>query len=213
MSLATQQATHIRVLTVDDHPIMREGIVAALRTQGDLECVGEASNGREAIEQFRALKPDVTLLDLNMPEMDGLAALEAIRSEFSDARIVVLKTYKGDALVNRALKAGARGYLLKSSLRKELVGAIRAAHAGRRYVPAEVAVSLAEHLGSEELSAREIEILRQLAAGHSNKEIANALNVSDETVKTHLKGIFSKLNVGGRTHAISVALERGILLL
>ncbi|MEJ0087254.1 MAG: response regulator transcription factor [Pseudomonadota bacterium] len=203
----------IRVLVVDDHPMMRDGIASALRAQPDMEFAGEANDGREALEKFRRLRPDVTLLDLNMPEMNGLDALHRIRAEFPDARVVVLTTYKGDVLANRALKAGALGYLLKSSLRTDMVGAIRAANDGRRYVPAEVAVALAEHMGTEDLSPREVEILRHIAAGLSNKEIANELGISDETVKTHLKSVFSKLNVSDRSHAIAIAIERGILQL
>jgi two-component system, NarL family, response regulator len=206
-------SARIRVLAVDDHPMMRDGIASTLRAHPDIEFAGEASNGREAITQFRALRPDVMLLDLNMPEVDGLQAMTAIRAEFPNARIVVLTTYKGDVLAQRALKAGALGYLLKSSLRKELVSAIRAAHNGKRYVPAEVAMEIAEHVGDEELSAREIEILRSVATGLSNKQIAERIGISDETVKTHLKSTFAKLNVSDRTHAIAVALTRGIFSL
>lgn len=203
----------IRVLVVDDHPMMRKGIVFSLCTEPDMELAGEAADGRQTVEQFRRLRPDVTLLDLNLPEMNGLDALRAIRAEFPDARIVVLTTYKGDVLIQRALKAGAFGYLLKSSLLTDMVGAIRAAHSGRRYVPTEVAVMLAEHIGTEELSPREIEILKQVANGLSNKEIARQLRLSDETVKTHLKSIFAKLNVSDRSHAIAVALSRGVFQL
>ena len=178
-----------------------------------MECVGEASNGPEAVEQFVKLRPDVMLLDLNMPDMNGLEALRLVREQFRDARVVVLTTYNGDVLANRALKAGALGYLLKSSLRTDMVGAIRAAYEGRRYVPADVAVAIAEHMGTEDLSPREIEILRRIAAGLSNKEIANELGISDETVKTHLKSAFSKLNVSDRSHAIATAMERGIFQL
>jgi two-component system, NarL family, response regulator len=193
--------------------MMLYGIVTSLAGQPDMECVGEASNGREALEQFRALLPDVTLLDLNMPEVDGLQALISIRKEFPQARIVVLTTYKGDVLAQSALKAGALGYLLKSSLRKDLMHAIRAAHAGKRYIPAEIALDIAEHVGDEELSAREVEILRKVAQGFSNKQIGAQLGISDETVKTHLKSVFAKLNVGDRTQAIAVAVARGIFQL
>lgn len=203
----------IRVLAVDDHPMMREGIASSLRAQPDMEFVGEASNGREALEQFRALRPDVTLLDLNMPEVDGLQALISIRKEFPNARIVVLTTYRGDVLAQRALKAGALGYLLKSSLRKELVSAIRSAHSGKRHVPPEIAQDIAEHVGSEELSPREIEVLRRVAAGLSNKDIAAEIGISNETVKTHLKSAFEKLNVRDRTHAIAIAISRGFFQL
>ncbi|HEY6645435.1 response regulator transcription factor [Povalibacter sp.] len=201
------------MLVVDDHPMMRDGIASALRAQPDMELVGEAGNGREAIARFRTLRPDVTLMDLNMPEMNGLDALHAIRNEFPDARIVVLTTYKGDVLAQRALKAGALGYLLKSSLLTDMVGAIRAARDGRRYVPTEIAVMLAENMGSEELSPREVEILKCVASGLSNKQIASQLRVSDETVKTHLKNAFAKLNVNDRSHAIAVAMSRGIFQL
>ncbi|GFE82909.1 DNA-binding response regulator [Steroidobacter agaridevorans] len=193
--------------------MMRDGIASTLRAQPDMELAGEAGDGHEAIEQFNRLRPDVVLLDLNMPEMNGLDALKVIRERFADARIVVLTTYNGDVLANRALKAGALGYLLKSSLRTDMVGAIRAAHQGKRYVPADVAVAIAKHLGTEDLSPREVEILRHIAAGLSNKEIANELGVSDETVKTHLKSVFSKLHVSDRSHAIATALERGIFQL
>jgi DNA-binding NarL/FixJ family response regulator len=205
--------SRIRLLIVDDHPMMRDGIASAVRTQQDMEIAGEASDGSEAIQKFRALRPDVTLLDLNMPVMNGLDALQQIRAEFSDARIVVLTTYKGDVLANRALRAGALGYLLKSSLRTDMVGAIRSAYESRRYVPAEVAVALAEHMGTEDLSPREVDILRRIAAGMSNKEIAREFGISDETVKTHLKSAFAKLNVNDRSHAIATAMERGIFQL
>jgi two-component system, NarL family, response regulator len=193
--------------------MMLDGIASSLRAHSDMELVGEASNGREAIEQFRTLRPDVTLLDLNMPEVDGLQALISIRKDNSQARVVVLTTYRGDVLAQRALKAGALGYLLKSSLRKELVGAIRAAHLGKRFVSTEVAVDIAEHSGSEDLSLREIEILRGVAAGLSNKQIAAQAGISDETVKTHLKSAFGKLDVRDRTHAIAIAITRGIFQL
>lgn len=209
--LIMSTAHRIRVLVVDDHPMMRDGIAAALRAQPDLEFVGEAASGSEAIEQFGKLLPDVMLLDLNMPDVNGLDALKAIRASFPDARIVVLTTYKGDVLANRALKAGALGYLLKTSLRTDLIGAIRAAHEGKRYVPAEVAVTIAQHVGTKELTPREVEIMRHIAAGLSNKEIGRELGVSDETVKAYLKSVFVKLNVSDRSHALAIAIERGIL--
>lgn len=200
----------IRVLVVDDHPMMRDGIASTLRTQPDMEVCGEAANGTEAVEQFARLRPDVTLLDISMPEMDGLKALAAIRADHPEAKVVVLTTYKGDVLAIRALKAGALGYLLKSSLRTHMFVAIRAANMGRRYVPPEVAVVLAENLGAPDLSPREIEILGSVAAGLSNREIASRLHIAEETVKTHLKSVFEKLNVSDRSHAISVAISRGI---
>lgn len=204
-------ARRIRVLAVDDHPVVLDGIAMAIKAQPDLELVGEARNGREALEQFRALRPDVTLLDLNLPVMNGLEAIHAIREEIPNARIVVLTTYKGDALATRALKAGALGYLLKSSLRKELLTAIRTVHQGRRYVPADVAIVLAENFGAEELSQRELDVIRRVAAGLSNKEIGARLSVSEETVKTHMKSILAKLNASDRAHAVSIALDRGFL--
>jgi DNA-binding NarL/FixJ family response regulator len=176
-----------------------------------MELCGEAGTGLEAIEQFASLRPDVTLLDINMPEMDGLEALRAIRATVPDAKVVVLTTYKGDVLAIRALKAGALGYLLKSSLRTDMFGAIRAASIGRRYVPTEVAVVLAEHVGAPDLSPREIEILSSVAAGLSNKQIACRLQIANETVKTHLKSVFEKLNVSDRSHAIALAISRGII--
>ena len=213
MSVPDTILCRIRVLAVDDHPMMLDGIASSVRAQPDMELVGQATNGREALEQFRVLRPDVTLLDLNMPEVDGLQALLSIRNEFPQARVVVLTTYKGDVLAQRALKAGALGYLLKSSLRRELVGAIKAAHVGKRFVSTEVAVGIAEHVGVEDLSPREIEILRGVAAGLSNKQIAAQIGLSDETVKTHLKSVFGKLNVRDRSHAIAIALARGIFQL
>jgi DNA-binding NarL/FixJ family response regulator len=176
-----------------------------------MQIVGEASNGREALEQYRALRPDVTLLDLNMPDVNGVDAINAIRTEFPDARIVVLTTYTGDVLALRALKAGALGYLLKSSLRKELLGAIREVHRGRRHIPAEVALAIAEHVGAEDLSEREIDVIRRVATGLSNKEIGAHLSISEQTVKTYMKSILSKLDANDRSHAITIALERGFI--
>jgi two-component system, NarL family, response regulator len=212
LSTSTTHGTdRIRILTVDDHPMIRDGIAAAIQAQPDMQFIGEATSGREALEQFRALRPDVTLMDLNMPDMNGVESIHAIRAEFPDARIVVLTTYKGDVLALRALKAGALGYLLKSSLRKELLIAVRAAYHGRRYIPAEVAQTIAEHVGAEDLSQREMDVVRRVAAGLSNKEIAAQLSLSEETVKTYMKSILSKLNAGDRSHAVAIAIERGIL--
>lgn len=204
-------ARRIRVLAVDDHPVVLDGIAMALQAQPDMQLVGEASSGSQALDQFRALLPDVTLLDLNLPVMNGVDAIHAIRAEFPNARIVVLTTYKGDVLAARALKAGALGYLLKSSLRKELLSAIRTVHQGRRYVPAEVAAALAENYGAESLSPRELDVIRRVAAGLSNKEIGARLSVSEETVKTYMKSILAKLNASDRSHAVAIAIERGIL--
>ena len=183
----------------------------AIQAQPDMEFAGEASSGGQALEQFRTLLPDVTLLDLNMPVMNGVDAIHAIRKEFPNARIVVLTTYKGDMLAARALKAGALGYLLKSSMRKELLNAIRTVHQGRRYVPAEVAAAIAENFGAEDLSQRELDVIRRVAAGLSNKEIGARLSVSEETVKTYMKNILSKLHASDRSHAVAIAIERGIL--
>lgn len=205
------QPGRIRVLAVDDHPMIRDGIAAAVRAESDMEFAGEGSNGREAIYQHRTLRPDVTLLDLNMPLMNGVDALHAIREESPEARIVVLTTYRGDALAVRALKAGAMGYLLKSSLRKELLSAIRAAHEGRRYVPTDVAAAIAEHVGAADLSDREMDVVRRVAAGLSNKEIANQLALSEETVKTYMKSLMTKLKANDRSHAVAIAMERGLL--
>ena len=172
----------IRILTVDDHPLLREGIAALAASQSDMEVIGEASNGREALEKFRKHRPDITLMDLVMPEMKGVDAIIAIRAEFPEARIIVLTTYAGDVQVLRALKAGARGYLLKGLLRKELLEMVRAVHAGRKCIPPEVAAQLAEHAGDEALSEREIEVLRLIAGGNANKQIADQLSITEETV-------------------------------
>jgi len=201
----------IRVLMVDDHPLLREGIVAVIEGQPDLEVVGEATNGREAVEQFRARKPDIVLMDLQMPVMGGIEAISAIRSEFPDARIVVLTTYKGDAQALRAFKAGASGYLLKSMLRKELLDTIRSVHAGHRRIPPEIANEIAEHHTDDALSQREIEVLQRVAAGGANKIIAGELNISEETVKAHMRSILAKLSANDRTHAVTIALKRGFL--
>lgn len=201
----------IRVLTVDDHPLLRDGIAALLSTQSDIEVVGEASNGREAIELFRKLRPDVTLMDVQMPEIDGIEALIAIRSEFPHARVIVLTTYKGDVQVVRALKAGAQAYLLKGLLRQELLSTIRDVFAGRKRIGQEVADQLADHLGDDSLTEREIDVLRLIADGNSNKMIASHLSVTEDTVKGHVKNILSKLGANDRTHAVTIGLKRGII--
>jgi DNA-binding NarL/FixJ family response regulator len=201
----------IRVLSVDDHPLLREGIAALISNQSDMELVGEAANGREAVELFRKHHPDITLMDLQMPEMSGIDAMGAIRGEFPDARIIVLTTYAGDVQVIRALKAGARAYLLKGLLRKELLETIRAVHAGQKRMPAEVAAEIAEHATDDALTAREIDVLRLIAGGNANKEIAIQLSITEETVKGHVKNILAKLGANDRTHAVTIGLKRGII--
>ena len=201
----------IRILTVDDHPVLREGIAAILASETDLVLVAEAGNGREAIEQFRTHRPDITLMDLQMPLMSGGDAILAIRKEFPDARIIVLTTYRGDAQADRAFKAGAYGYLLKSMVRNELVETIRAVHSGRKRISPEMATELAEHHTDDALTEREIDVLRQLASGNANKIIADKLEISEETVKAHMRKILSKLAANDRTHAVAIALKRGII--
>jgi DNA-binding NarL/FixJ family response regulator len=203
--------TVIRVLSVDDHALIRDGVAALIANQKDVRLVGEASNGREAIEQFRSHRPDVTLMDLQMPEMNGIDALIAIRSEFPDARIIVLTTYAGDALCKRAMKAGAQAYILKGNVRKDLLDTIRAVRAGKKILHAEVAAELATHAADDALSQREIEVLSLIAAGNSNKLVADQLAISEDTVKGHVKSILSKLGVNDRTHAVTAALKRGII--
>jgi DNA-binding NarL/FixJ family response regulator len=201
----------IRIMAVDDHSLVLEGIATFIAGQPDMRLVAEASNGREAIHQFREHRPDVTLMDLQMPEMNGLDAIIAIRNEFSQARIIVLTTYKGDVQVLRALKAGARAYLLKGLLRKELLETIRAVHAGEKRIPPEIAVQLAEHAVDDTLTLREIDVLRLIFGGNANKLIADRLSISEETVKGHVKNILSKLGASDRTHAVTIALKRGII--
>jgi DNA-binding NarL/FixJ family response regulator len=203
----------IRVLAVDDHPLLREGIAALIANQPDIELVGEASSGREAIEKVRSLRPDVTLMDLQMPEMSGINAIIAIRSEHPAARIVVLTTYGGDALAERALKAGAQAYVLKGLVRKDLLETIRIVHAGSKRISPEVAAELASHTGEVGLSAREIEVLSLVAAGQSNKIIAAQLFITEATAKGHVKSILAKLGANDRTHAVTLALRRGIIQL
>jgi DNA-binding NarL/FixJ family response regulator len=201
----------IRILVVDDHPVIREGLAAILESETDLVLVAEASNGPQAMEQFRLHRPDVTLMDLQMPQMSGIATIQAIRDDFPDARIIVLTTYSGDAQAVRAFKAGASGYLLKSMLRKDLLETIRSVHAGGRRIPPEIAVQIAEHHTDDALTQREVEVLRQVAAGNANKMIADQLAISEETVKAHMRSILSKLGANDRTHAVTIGLKRGII--
>jgi DNA-binding NarL/FixJ family response regulator len=202
----------IKILTVDDHPILREGIAAVIQGEKDMLIVGEASNGREAIEMFRSKRPDVALMDLQMPDMNGIDAIATIREEHPQARIIVLTTYEGDVLARRALKAGATGYILKDMIRTELLGAIRAVHLGKRYIPQKIAAELVEHYAEDDLSEREIEVLRQVARGTSNKIIASHLSISEATVKAHMQNILLKLGASDRTHAVSIATTRGFLM-
>jgi DNA-binding NarL/FixJ family response regulator len=201
----------IRILTVDDHPLLREGIAAVISGETDMVLVAEASNGREAVEQFRAHRPDVTLMDIQMPQMNGIDGILAIRKEFPEAHIIVLTTYSGDAQAVRAFHAGASGYLLKGMLRKELVETIRTVHAGKKRIPPEIAMEIAEHHADDALTEREIEVLRQVAEGNGNKMIAAHLSISEDTVKAHMKSILSKLGANDRTHAVTIGLKRGII--
>ena len=203
--------TPIRIIAVDDHPLIRQGIAGLISAQPDMQMVAEATNGREALQQFRAHQPDVTLMDLQMPQMSGLDAISAIRAEYPEARIIVLTTYNGDVQALRALKAGARAYLLKDSLHRELLDTIRAVHRGKKSLSAEISFQLAEHATADPLTAAEIRVLRLIAEGNANKEIAAQLSLSEETVKGQVRSILSKLDAKDRTHAAMIGLKRGII--
>ncbi|HXA75491.1 MAG TPA: response regulator transcription factor [Candidatus Acidoferrales bacterium] len=207
----SQDANAIRILVVDDHPVVREGVDALVRRQRDMRIVAQATNGREAIQQFRAQRPDVTLMDLQMPEMNGLDALMALRAEFPEARIIVLTTYAGDTQVLRAIKAGARAYLLKNALHKELLDTIRAVHAGKKYISPGASFELAEYASDDALTPAEVRVLRLIADGNANKEIAAQLSVSEDTVKGQVRNILSKLGAKDRAHAAMIGVKRGII--
>lgn len=201
----------IRILTVDDHALLRKGIATLVNVEADMKLVAEASNGEEAIEQFRLHHPDVTLMDLQMPGLNGIETIIRILGEFSDARIIVLTTYTGDVQVVRALRAGARGYILKGHVHKELLEAIRTVHAGKKRIPPDIASELAEHAADDELTPREIDVLRLIASGNSNKQIADQLSIGEATVKSHVTNILSKLGANDRSHAVTIGLKRGII--
>lgn len=207
----SDRSAQIRILAVDDHALVREGLAVLLGAERDMALVAEASNGREAIQQFRAHHPDITLMDLQMPEMNGVDAIMAIRGEFSDAKIIVLTTYKGDVQILRALKAGAQGYLLKNTFHKELIQTIRAVHAGKKALSPEASYEIAEHATDDALTPAEISVLRLIAAGNANKQIADQLSITEETVKGRVKNILSKLGANDRTQAAMIGLKRGII--
>jgi DNA-binding NarL/FixJ family response regulator len=203
----------IRVFSVDDHPLLREGIAAVINNQPDMQVIGQAANGKDAVQEFKKHQPDVTLMDLRLPDMSGIDAMIAIRAEFPEARIILLTTFEGDVEIKRALEAGARGYLLKSMPPKELVEVIRQVHAGKKRIPPQLAAQLAEHMSDEALTTREIEVLRQIAGGNRNRDIAERLFISEETVKVHIKHIMEKLGASDRTQAVAIGIRRGIIQL
>jgi DNA-binding NarL/FixJ family response regulator len=208
-------STHnlIRILTVDDHPLLRKGIAALVNAEADMKLIAEASNGKEAMEAFRSHQPDVTLMDIQMPAVDGIEAIDLIRGEFPEARIIVLTTYTGDMQVLRALRAGARAYILKGHVHKELLETIRAVHAGQKRIPPDIAAELAEHATDDALTEREVDVLRLIAVGNGNKQIADVLSISEATVKSRVTNILSKLRANDRAHAVTIGLQRGIIKL